>query len=717
MAASPSKSVASPGTPSKLVPVNVPPIPPFDPFGDPANIYLRWSRWIRAFELFADSTGCENKIQKRQLLLHCAGISTQDIFFTFDPLPADFDDAKAALEKHFKPTKNIPYNRHIFRQAKQTEGENILQFVTRLRQLAVDCDFGKNSDDFIRDQVIDKCISTQLRTKLLAQKSLTLNMCLEIAAAKEASERQATEMSNDEKVFAFRNKPDPRSEKGEKGDRFPQKPEVCGRCGQRGHGSRECKCSKNITCFKCQRQGHFANMCKSRPKENKETVRYYDVTATEKDSDNSEEYDLFTIGSSETLKIFIENLPVNVIVDSGASCNIIDSSIAEKLRSCGNEIHDCNKKIYPFHSPPIAIKQSVVAMIRTAEGKSTKSEFLIIPGSSPAIMSKSTAEALDILKIKINHIREDELLKQYPGLCRGIGKLKNVQVKLHVDPSVPPIARRHSRVPFHLRDKVAAELKRLEEEDVIEKVEGPTEWMSRIVAVPKPHNPGNIRICIDMREANKAIMRTRHVTPTIEDLISDLNGASIFSKIDLKAGYHQLELHSDSRNITTFSTHCGLFRYKRLSMGVNSAAETFQHTIQTLLADINGVKNVSDDIIIYGRNRTDHEAALEKTLRRLHESGLTVNKEKCRFRQQEIKFFGFVFSADGLKPDPEKVRALQESHPPKNASEVRSLLGMAQYSSRFIRKTSPPSLNRYDNSFVKKLRGIGERTKKLLSVP
>jgi hypothetical protein len=99
---------------------------------------------------------------------------------------------------------------------------------------------------------------------------------------------------------------------------------------------------------------------------------------------------------------------------------------------------------------------------------------------------------------------------------------------------------------------------------------------------PKQKNPNEIRFCVDMREPNKAILRSRHITPTLDDMILDLNGSKVFSKMDLLNGYHQLELIEDSRNITTFTTHVGLRRYKRLSFGVSSAAEIFQNTVSAL---------------------------------------------------------------------------------------------------------------------------------------
>ena len=99
------------------------------------------------------------------------------------------------------------------------------------------------------------------------------------------------------------------------------------------------------------------------------------------------------------------------------------------------------------------------------------------------------------------------------------------------------------------------ELERLKNLDIIEKVTGPTPWVSPIVVVPK--SSGQVRLCMDMREANKAVTRERHLMPTIDDLVADLNGATVFSKLDFSSGYHQLKLKPESCHITTFSTHKG----------------------------------------------------------------------------------------------------------------------------------------------------------------
>ena len=121
-------------------------------------------------------------------------------------------------------------------------------------------------------------------------------------------------------------------------------------------------------------------------------------------------------------------------------------------------------------------------------------------------------------------------------------------------------------------------LEELIDYDIIEEVAGPTRWVSPVVVVPKPS--GDIRLYVDMRRANEAILRERHPIPTVDDVLHNLNGSTTFSKLDLKWSFHQIELDEQSRDITTFVTHKGLYRYRRLSFGINSAPELYQHIIQ-----------------------------------------------------------------------------------------------------------------------------------------
>ena len=151
----------------------------------------------------------------------------------------------------------------------------------------------------------------------------------------------------------------------------------------------------------------------------------------------------------------------------------------------------------------------------------------------------------------------------------------------------------------------------------------------------------------------------------------------MFSKLDLNKGYHQLKLAPASRYITTFSTHVGLRRYKRLRFGVSSAGGVLQEAIKQVIHDIPGTLNISDDIIIFGSTKAQHDAAVTKVLQRLQDRGLTLNKAKCVFQKPHLKVLGNIFSADGMSPDSQKVEGMKTADPPANISELRSLLGLA----------------------------------------
>ena len=174
----------------------------------------------------------------------------------------------------------------------------------------------------------------------------------------------------------------------------------------------------------------------------------------------------------------------------------------------------------------------------------------------------------------------------------------------------------------------------------------------------------------------QAIQRERHPTPTptADDLIHKLNGATVFTKLDRRSGYHQLSLAQESRHITTFATHKGLHRYKKLNFGTNPASEIFQHVINEQNRDIPNALNISDDIIIFGQTQVDHDAALRAVFERFSQIGLTLNQDKCELSQSQLTFFGFVFSSEGVSPDPAKVQAIHKCSTPKSVKEYAVFL-------------------------------------------
>ena len=155
-------------------------------------------------------------------------------------------------------------------------------------------------------------------------------------------------------------------------------------------------------------------------------------------------------------------------------------------------------------------------------------------------------------------------------------------------------------------------------------------------------------------------MRERQPIPTIQEVLYDLNGSTVFSKLDLKWGFHQIELEAESREIT----HRGLYRYKRLMFGIASAPEKYQKIVKDWLSGCKGVANIADDLIMHSKGVKEHDESLYAVLNRICECGLTLNGKKCQFRLLKLTFFGHDLSRSGVQPSEEKVAAIGNAELP-----------------------------------------------------
>ena len=173
--------------------------------------------------------------------------------------------------------------------------------------------------------------------------------------------------------------------------------------------------------------------------------------------------------------------------------------------------------------------------------------------------------------------RLNSLLREYKDIFEGTGALKNFELNIQIDPSVQQCVQKPRRLPFLMKKQVAAEIRKLLDQDFIEPVTSSPEWLSPLVCVPKKN--WDVRFCADMRKANTAIIRNYYPIPTLDEILYEVNGAKILSKLDLAQGYHQIVLGEKSRDITTFSTLQGLFRYKlgMSSLFINFIVKTLHY--------------------------------------------------------------------------------------------------------------------------------------------
>jgi hypothetical protein len=478
---------------------------------------------------------------------------------------------------------------------------------------------------------------------------------------------------------------------------------VCYACGKEGHTSNSSSCpAKGQNCKICNKPNHSEEVCwyhdRNKGKEEGKSWRRNDNPLKKLEQNTVEESEdedyIFKIGESHHTDVVmkVEDQSMGFLVDTGSGVDAIDKNSFEKIQSKVKiKLYPSKTKIYAYGAKTPLKTEGIFYGNVNYKGTQQICRFHVMSeANSGCVIGRSTATELGMIKIheNINSLRTEDkenikLKKAYPTVFKGLGKLKGTQLKLNIDETVTPVSQHLRRIPFHVRKKIERKIEQLLQLDIIEKVEdaAPTNWVSPILAIPKGED---IRMVVDMRKANEAIMRTHYPVPTLEELLEKFNNCTVFSKVDLNHGYHQIELHPDSRNITTFITHAGLFRYKRLVQGASSALEEYQHMIGDLFKHESRISNICDDILVAGRNKEEHDCNVKKCLEILETNNLTVNESKCEWNKSEITFYGHTLSENGIRPTKSKVEAIKAFPQPKCRKQVSSFLGMVTYLAKFV---------------------------------
>ncbi|WVZ63853.1 LOW QUALITY PROTEIN: hypothetical protein U9M48_013451 [Paspalum notatum var. saurae] len=201
---------------------------------------------------------------------------------------------------------------------------------------------------------------------------------------------------------------------------------------------------------------------------------------------------------------------------------------------------------------------------------------------------------------------------------------------------------------------------------------------------------GGKRLCVDYRPLNAVTVKNKYPLPHIDILFDQLGGATVFSKIDLRSGYHQIKVREEDIPKTAFSTHYGLYEYLVMSFGLTNAPAFFMYLMNSVFMNEldKFVVVFIDDILVYSKNEKEHEEHLRIVLSRLREHKLYAKFSKCAFWLKEVAFLGHILSAKGVAVDPSKVEDVLNWKQPQTVTEIRSFLGLAGYYRRFIKDFS-----------------------------
>ena len=279
-----------------------------------------------------------------------------------------------------------------------------------------------------------------------------------------------------------------------------------------------------------------------------------------------------------------------------------------------------------------------------------------------------------------------DVSQQFPKLFNGLGTFgEDFTIKLQ-EGAVPHALYTPRNVPIPLRKKVREELDRMESIGVITKVTEPTPWCAGLVAVPK--KSGQVRICVDLKPLNKSVLRETYPMPKVDEILAQLTGATVFSKLDANSGFWQIPLSEESQRLTTFISPFGRYYFNKLPFGISSAPEVFQRRMNQILEGQPGAKCLVDDSIVFGATQAEHDANLIATLERFQEANATLNPEKCEFNKKSISILGHIVDKDGVRADPSKTSAIFNMPAPQSITDLRRFMGMVNQLGKFSNRVA-----------------------------
>jgi hypothetical protein len=270
----------------------------------------------------------------------------------------------------------------------------------------------------------------------------------------------------------------------------------------------------------------------------------------------------------------------------------------------------------------------------------------------------------------------------FPDELPGMPPDRDIEFAIELQPGTAPISKRPYRMPPAELAELKKQLQELLDKGFIRPSTSP--WGCPALFVKKKDE--SLRLCVDYCPLNAVTIKNKYPLPRIDVLFDQLVGAKVFSKIDLRSGYHQIKIRACDILKTTFSTRYGLYEYLVMSFGLTNALEYFMYLMNSVfMPELDKFVVVFiDDILVYSRNEQEHTMHLHTVLQRLRDHHLYAKLSKCDLWLREIKFLGHTISQDGISDDPEKVQEVMDWKPPTTVRQIRSFLGLAGYYRRFI---------------------------------
>ncbi|GKC37840.1 putative reverse transcriptase domain-containing protein, partial [Tanacetum coccineum] len=310
----------------------------------------------------------------------------------------------------------------------------------------------------------------------------------------------------------------------------------------------------------------------------------------------------------------------------------------------------------------------------------TKTQKYIEKGCQVYLAQVTTKKAED--KSEERRLEDVPIVREFPEDLPGLPPARQVEFQIDLVPGAAPVARAPYRLAPAEMQELSTQLQELSDRGFIRPSSSP--WGAPVLFVKK--KDGSFRMCIDYRELNKLTVKNRYPLPRIDDLFDQLQGSRVYSKIDLRSGYHQLRVREEDISKTAFKTRYGHYGFQVMPFGLTNVPAVFMDLMNRVCKPYldRFVIVFIDDILIYSKSRKEHEGHLKLILNLLKNEELYAKFSKCEFWLSKVQFLGHVIHSKGIHVDPAKIEAIKDWASPKTPTEIRQFLGLAGYYRRFI---------------------------------
>ena len=661
---------------------------------------------------------------------HASKVLRTHLNIDLDSNQTTADTVLDSLKTYFRDQRSVVVDRVAFRKCKQKATETFDEFRFRLVDMADDADLCEHCRDTqLVTQVIYGLRNEKARNELLQKREFpSLDDTVKLCRAFEVADRNQAKLEGREVSRVSSYKQDKKNQqqreastRGRSASRDRDSTKKCNYCGRSPHASRDDCPARNSECRACHKKGHWDKVCRSKDQSSDRQSVATSQTMPNKNSVKSilcasvtsqQSSDDDPLCSVETTEIEIRSAcgkkklgKIDVTPDTGAAANIMSRSDYRRLGRAPEGLRRPATVLNAYNGLGISLIGRDIFTLR-AGNKSTRRTFFITDEGKGTLLSRATSQVLGFIPAEfpkqmtdssVNSVSRSgdtpstdptvvraELLREFADVfdddSKELPTMQGDPIHIELRDDAKPFQVNGPRpIPLPLRGAAKGLIEDLQQRGIIAPVNDPTDWLHPATFVPKKPGSDKLRLCVDLRKLNEFVKRPQHPVRTPRDCVASVPPqAKFFATFDAKMGYFQVPLDEASQLLTTFCTPWGRFKHLRATMGLTSAGDEYNRRTDNALSTLPRTEKIVDDILLYDYTWPEHISHVKEFLTHCRRAGITLNPNKFTLGEKQVSFAGYVVGREGIRADPDKIKAIQRFPKPSNITDLRSFLGLCE---------------------------------------